>query len=924
MKKFVYRFWNALSLWMVMLIFPGLFSTAFAQQNPQAISPEGIKIPYTKFVLDNGLTLLVHEDHKAPIIAFEVWYHVGSKDEKPGKTGFAHLFEHLMFNGSENYNSDYFKPVQDAGASEVNGSTSQDRTNYLEVFPTSVLDLVLFLESDRMGHLRGAISQERLDEQRSVVQNENRQYMNAPYGITEWLICKAIYPQGHPYSWTVGGTNEDLDNAKLEDVKEWFRTYYGPNNSVIVLAGDITPEVALEKVKKYFGDIPPGPPISKQKEWIAPRTDSHRETVQDVVAQPRILKIWNVPQWGTREADYLDLTASILSSGKSSRLYKRLVMDEQLATGVSVSNNTMEIAGYYQVQVDVKPGEDLAKIEKILNEELTKFIQQGPTSDELLLAKNQSIANYIRSLEQIGGFSGKADVLAQSLVYSGDPDYYKTMLKRTYEATPADLQNTAKTWLSKGDYTLTVLPLGELSADEKGIDRTSLPKPGDPPLSKFPDFQRAKLKNGLNIILAESHSIPVVELSLYTNAGTAADPKEFPGLARLTADLMDEGTKNRNGMQLSDELLKLGTQLTTGTTLDNSYISLSSLKQNLEPSLSLFKEVALLPAFSEGDFKRVQKLQINRIKRDKSNPSNSTRRVMVKILYGENHPYGHPSIGYEETVNKIALQDIETFYKKWYLPNNSTLIVVGDITMAELLPKLEANFNAWKEGNAPKKQIPEVKPPQNQAIYIIDKPEAPQSEVLAGILMSSPKDPGIIAVDVMNKIFGGEPGARLFMNIREDKRWSYGAFSYRNDAVGQNTFLMWAPVQSDKTKETLEELQKEMKGIIGEKPITQDEFKKAVTSQANAMAGLWETMNAVEGSLDQLVKFGYPDDYFKKYPAVVSSLTWDDLNNAAKRIMKPDQIQWVIAGDRVKIEPKLKELGISNIHCVDGDGKVLP
>ena len=910
-------------MWIILLGLPGLFSSVFAQLNTQVISPEGIKIPYTKYVLDNGLTLLVHEDHKAPIIAFDVWYHVGSKDEKPGKTGFAHLFEHLMFNGSENYNSDYFKPVQDAGASEVNGSTSQDRTNYLEVFPTSVLDLVLFLESDRMGHLKGAISQERLDEQRSVVQNENRQYMNAPYGITEWLICKAIYPQGHPYSWTIGGTNEDLDNAKLDDVKEWFRTYYGPNNSVVVLAGDITPEVALEKVKKYFGDIPPGPPISKQKEWIAPRFDSHRETVQDVVAQPRLLKIWNVPQWGTKEADYLDLSSSILSSGKSSRLYKRLVMDEQIATGVSVSNNALEIGGYFQIQVDIKPGEDIAKAEKILNEELTKFIQQGPTNDEMLIAKNQSISNYIRNMEQIGGFSGKADFLAQCLVFGGDPDFYKTMLKRIYDASPADLQNTAKTWLSKGEYTLTVLPLGELSAAEKGVDRATLPKPGAPPISKFPDIQRAKLKNGLSIILAESHSIPVVELSLYTNAGVASDPKEFPGLAKLTADLMDEGTQNKSGMELSDELLKLGAQLSTGTTLDNSYVSLSSLKQNLDPSLNLFKEVAISPLFSENDFKRIQKLQISRIKRDKSNPSNSTRRVLVRVLYGENHPYGHPSVGYEETIGKITVKDVEAFYKKWYLPNNSTLIVVGDITMAELLPKLEASFNTWKEGNAPQKLIPEVKPLQNQAIYIIDKPEAPQSEVLAGILVSSPKDPGTIAVDVMNKIFGGESGARLFMNIREDKRWSYGAYSFKNDAVGQNALMIWAPVQSDKTKETLEELHKEMKGIIGDRPITQDEYQKAVTSQANAMAGLWETMNAVEGSIDQLVKFGYPDDYFKKYPSAVASLKWDDLNNAAKRTMKPDQIQWVIAGDRSKIEPKLKELGIQKIYIVDGDGKIL-
>src|SRR5688572_5175804 len=398
-------------------------------QSGKLVDPENVNIPYKKFVLDNGLRLIVHEDHKAPIAAINVWYHVGSKNEKPGKSGFAHLFEHLMFNGSEHFNNDYFKALEAIGATDLNGTTNSDRTNYFQNVPVAALDQVLWLESDRMGHLLGVIDQARLDEQRGVVQNEKRQGENQPYGREYEMSVKASYPAGHPYSWTVIGSMEDLNAASLDDVKEWFKTYYGAANAVLVIAGDIKAEEAFEKVKKYFGNIPSGPSLAKPEVNIAKRTQDTRLSYQDLVTEPRINMYWNTPQWGTKEAAHLDLAAFVLSNGKSSRLFKKLVYEDQIATIVSAYNYQQEISGTFGVSVRVKPGNDHTKVESIVNSILNEFIEKGPTQAELDRVKSQYYANLIKGLERIGGFGGKSDLLAESEVYGGSPEAYKNDLK---------------------------------------------------------------------------------------------------------------------------------------------------------------------------------------------------------------------------------------------------------------------------------------------------------------------------------------------------------------------------------------------------------------------------------------------------------------------------------------------------------------
>ncbi|MCJ7526172.1 MAG: insulinase family protein [Candidatus Aminicenantes bacterium] len=881
-----------------------------------------IDIPYQKFILDNGLTLIVHEDHKAPIVAFNVWYHVGSKNEKPGRTGFAHLFEHLMFNGSENYNDDYFKPMQKIGATDLNGTTNEDRTNYFENVPTPAFDLALWLESDRMGHLKGAIDQAKLDEQRGVVQNEKRQYDNEPYSIAEELIAKACFPAGHPYSWTVIGSMEDLAAAKLEDAHQWFSTYYGPNNAVIAIAGDIDAQTALAKVKQYFGDIPPGPPIARHEAWIAKRSGEQRQTVEDRVPQARISKIWNVPQILSAENDRLLLAAQLLGSGKTSRLYKRLVYDDQIATNVSVYIDNREIAGLFTIQVDVKLGVETAKVEQAIDEELRSFLASGPEPKELEKVRMQFLADFIRGSERIGGFGGKSDILARSQVFGGSPDAYRVSLENIAATTPAALKATACKWLADGVYTLEIRPYPEMTAGKSTVDRSKMPEPGPAPEVLFPDFQRFTLENGMKVILAERHSVPLVRMNLILDAGFATDQAGIAGTAKLAMDMLDEGTARRTALQISEELAMLGANLVSGSDLDSSYVILTTLKEKLDAALDIYADIILNPGFPEADFMRLQKLQIAQIQQEKNSPFYMALRVCPKLIFGEGHAYSNPltGSGFENSVPKLTRQHLVAFHRTWFKSDNATLVVVGDTTMAEMKPKLEKLFKNWLPGPIPAKNITAVPLKTRPAVYIIDKPASPQSVVIAGQLAPSSADPERIALETVNFILGGSFVSRLNMNIREEKHWSYGAGSFLVGARGQQPFIAFAPVQADKTKETIEEIRKELEGILGKIPITAEEFGNAKKTQTLKLPGFWETMAAVQRSLTEMVRFGLSDDYYKQYPQRVRQLEIEDLNRAARSAIHPESIQWIVVGDRTAIEAKIRELGIADIFVIDSDG----
>lgn len=434
-----------------------------------------LDIPCEQFSLDNGLRVIVHEDHKTPIVAVNVWYHVGSKNEKPGKTGFAHLFEHLMFGGTEHLPGSYIEAMEKVGATDLNGTTSEDRTNYFETVPASALDYALFAESDRMGYFYNTINQELLDLQRGVVQNEKRQNENQPYAVVEDLVVKSTYPAGHPYAHTVIGSMEDLDSASLDDVRDWFKTYYTPSNAVLVIAGDVTFEAAKQKVSRYFAEIPPGPPVIHERSWIAKMTDEHRESVEDRVPHARVYKIWNVPGYGPPAASYLRLTGGILSTGKTSRLYKRLVYDEQIATQVSAYVDEREIGGQFVIAATARESRDLGRVEKAVDEELARFLDRGPADHELQRIKMQSYVSFVRGTERVGGFGGKSDVLATSQTYLGSPAGYKQRLRHLDEATPEALRDTARAWLSGGSYALEVQPFAARKHAEPVSDRSQAP-----------------------------------------------------------------------------------------------------------------------------------------------------------------------------------------------------------------------------------------------------------------------------------------------------------------------------------------------------------------------------------------------------------------------------------------------------------------
>jgi len=888
-------------------------------------SADMIDIDYTEFTLDNGLRLIVHQDHKAPIVAINLWYHVGSKNEKAGKTGFAHLFEHLMFNGSENYNDEYFKPFELVGATDMNGTTNFDRTNYFQNVPKTALDMALWMESDRMGHLLGAVTQERLDEQRGVVQNEKRQGDNQPYGKVFYRILEGLFPAGHPYSWNIIGSMDDLDAASLEDVHEWFQTYYGPNNAVLAIAGDVDPNEVLAKVEKYFGDIPPGPPIAKPREWIVKLEHDKRETMQDRVPQSRIYRVWGAPNFTSEDADLIQLADAALTAGKNSRLYKRLVYTEQTATSVSSWQFAGEIGGMYLLQATVQPGGDVAAVEKAMDEEVERFLRDGFTKEEFDRVTAQRKAGFVRGIERVGGFGGKSDVLAENAVYAGDPAFYKTSLQRFEAATPESVMAAANRWLTVGSYRLEVQPFPELSAATEGADRSGVPETRTFPEVKFSEFERSHLSNGLELIVANRAAVPVVNLSMRFDAGFASDQFGEPGTSSLAMTMLDEGTKNRNALEISDEMARLGASIGASSGIDASVVSLSALTENLDNSLELYADIVLNPSFPEDELERLRKSRLAQIQQEKSRPFGIALRIVPALMYGKDHAYSLPltGSGSEESVRRISRNSLVDYHRTWFKPNNATMIVVGDTTMDEIKPKLEKLFKRWQAHNVPTKNIGNVELPDAERVYIIDRPGSEQSIIFTGNIAPPTGQGNEIAIESMNEIIGGSFTSRINMNLREDKHWSYGARSVLVSTKGQRPYIAYAPVQTDKTMESMAEIKRELTEYLGENPATEEELSKVKDNNTLSLPGRWETANAVLRDIGEIVAYDLPDDYWDTYTDNVRNLSLEQIAESADAVIKPDNLVWVVVGDREKIEARIRELELGEIIHLDVDGNLV-
>ena len=924
---------------------------------PVASLVRRVDIPYEQFTLDNGLRVIVHEDRKAPVVAVSVWYNVGSKDEPAGKTGFAHLFEHLMFNGSENAPGDYFEPLREIGATDFNGTTWFDRTNYFQTVPRPALERALFLESDRMGHLLGAVTQEKLTNQIGVVQNEKRQGDNEPFGLVEYAQLEALFPEGHPYRHSTIGSMADLDSASLEDVKNWFRERYGPNNSVLVLAGDVSAAEARPMVEKYFGDIPRGP-VNRPAEAPVPTLPAPKtEVMTDRVANTRLYRNWAVPGMLSEDSIALDVAAGVLGGLASSRIDNELVRKDQTAVRAAAFLQNFHRVGMFEVQVDVKPGVDAAQVAQRLDAIIADFIRTGPTQDEVQRVVMTEVAGRIRGLEQVGGFGGKAVALAEGALYADDPEFYKKQMLSYARVTPAQVQAAAQKWLTRPVYALRVDP-GERGAyQEAGGSRGGAasqrpryyrqPQPGEQPMAPlpyveeqqggagasapaaaarplppvgtignldFPDVERATLSNGIPIVYARRSAVPVVSIAMEFNAGVAADPVGALGTQSLMLNLLEEGTTSRNSIEIAEEQERLGAAINVGASLDRTLATLSALSPNLGASLDLFADIVRNPAFEPSEVERLRAQQLAQIAQELTQPAGLSNRTLPLALYGAGHPYGRSPSGTGDpaVVRRLTRDDLVRFHQTWIRPDNATIFAVGDIALADLMPQLEARFGNWTAPAVPKgvKNFNIAPPAPRSRIILVDRPQSPQSLISAGAVLPVRGTDDHLTLRAANEVLGGDFLSRINMDLRETKGWSYGSRSGIGLRENLVPYVINAPVQADRTGDSIRALQEQIRAFTTSRGVQPAELQRVINGNTRQLAGQFETGNAVLDALRSNALYGRPDDFWETVADRYRGMTVSVLDQTARQVIDPNKIVWVVVGDAAKVRPQLQGLGL--------------
>ena len=986
------------------------------QDKPKSASREAAMLPpikITEFTLANGLRVILHEDHSTPIVAVNVWYHVGSKNEVPGRTGFAHLFEHMMFQGSVHHDTDYFGPLQEAGGT-LNGSTNTDRTNYWEVVPSNFLELALWLESDRMGYLPDAMTEEKLTNQRDVVKNEKRQnYDNRPYGLVSAKIAETLYPSDHPYHWLTIGSLEDLTAASMDDVKDFFRRFYTPNNSSLVVAGDLDPAQARKLVEKYFGPLKRGPEVKTVTASQPAIEKPVRITMEDRVSLPRIYVTWmSMPQYSKDEAA-LDTVATIMTGGKGSRLYKTLVYEKQIAQDITAFNGTRELAGQFQIVITAKPGKSLEEIETVVNQEIEKLRNEVPSAEEMERAFNARESSLIYGMQTVGGFGGKSDQLNLYATFLGKPNYFQKDIERYARVTADDVTAAAKTYLNDKRLVLTVVPrakgkttgepsaagpkdsivspsqqtagtqsggsttnvqkapstsgtqqgattvpatdkpAGVQSATKSQIAATSnagaappiaerptthqdkaadasktgglydMPRPGPDPKFALPKLQRRTLSNGLEVLIVKHSELPVVEMSLVLKTGGTADPLDRGGLASLTAALLDEGTKTRSALEISNQLASLGASLGTGADWDMSAVNLLTLTKHLDRALEIYADVIMNPSFpaSELELQRNQRLASFLQRRD--NADAIAGIAYSAVLYGRSHPYGHPLGGDDASIRAITGEEIKRFYETYYRPNNSALIVVGDVEADAITQKLERAFAKWERAVVPAISVPISEQRDRTGVYLVDKPDAAQSVIAIGSIGVARSTPDYFSLIVMNTLLGGQFTSRVNLNLRESKGYTYGARTSFDFRRGAGPFAATAGVQTAVTKESVVEFLKELRGIRGEIPITSAELEFSKQAIIRGYPRTFETPDQIANRLTPLVVYGLPDSYFNDFIPKIRAVTAADVTRVANKYLDPSKMAILVVGDRKVVEAGLRSLDTigGTLTVLDADGR---
>ena len=916
----------SLNLALAMLLLPAL--PVLARQGGGAAAGSVPKIQFEKYTLPNGLQVILHVDRKLPVVHVNQWFHVGSKNERPGRSGFAHLFEHMMFQGSKNAPKEYFEYVEAAGANlfegGVNGTTDQDRTNYFATVPSGNLENLLWVESDRLATLPEALTKEKLDNQRDVVKNERRQGLeNTPYGRAFTLINENLYPSRHPYANDVIGNHEDLTAATLDDVKEFFRTYYTPNNLSLVIAGDFDPAEAKRLVEKYFGTIPAGPALDRPAKGT-PRLDSEKVVeANDRVPQERTYFAWHSPAYFDPGDAELDLVATILTDGLSARLNKALLYDRQLASGVTALQGGQPLTGSFIMWVTARPGSDLRQIEQIVTDEIARLAKEGPTQAELDRAKTKWEFNFITGLERIGGFGGKSDRLNQYNTYLGNPDMFDADFARYRSATAESVRAAVDRWLNTRNRLLVRFhPEKSGRPSQVAIDRAKEPALGGDRPFRAPEVKTAKLDNGIELFVVERRDLPKVSVSLATRAGSVSDPADKVGLAGLTARVARRGTKTRDALQIDSTLGDLGTSLGWSTAREASSLSMEVLKRNLNPALTIMADVARNPSFPAAEFDREKKLLLDQLSQQANNPGAVANRVAQMLAFGADHPYGRPSLGLPGTVQPVTREDLVRFHETYWKPGSSALVFVGDVTLAEATEMARQHFGSWSGGAAPAVSVPAAKPVGPGKVFVVDRQDAAQT-VVAHILAAPPRrSDDYYAFRLADFVYGGGGfGTRLNLNLREDKGYSYGVFSFPALYSKAGTWIASGGVQSDKTKESVVEFMSELKNIAGAKPISEAEFTNARLRRVRGYAQQFESIGRIAGEIVNLWATGLPMTELQEETAGIERTSLAAANAAAAKYAAPAGTTLLLVGDLSKIEAGLRELNLGEIVVLDVEGR---
>ncbi len=923
MNRFSRKF-AAIFISYAILLSIGVGPGASAQEGGPRSVPQ---IQFEKYTLPNGLQVILHVDRKLPVVHVNQWFYVGSANERLGRSGFAHLFEHMMFQGSKHATKDYFSYVEAAGANllegGVNGTTNQDRTNYFATVPSGNLENLLWVESDRLATLPEALDQTKFDNQVMVVKNERRQGLeNQPYGRWYKLMLQNLFPIGHPYHTDVIGEHEDLTAANLEDVKDFFRTYYSPNNMSLVIAGDFDPAEAKRLVEKYFGTIPPGPALSRPPKAKFQLSTEKIVEVRDRVPQERTYFGFHTPALFDAGDAELTLAASIMTDGLSARLNKALMYDRQLASNVVAFQSGQPLSGHFMMWATARPGSDLKQIEQIIGEEIDRLSKDGPTAEELERAKTKWEFGFISGLEAIGGFGGKSDRLNSYNTYFGDPGKFDEDLARHRGVTAQSLKNAVGTYLNTRNRVLVRFrPEQSTKASDVAVDRTQIPALGGDKAFKAPEVKTAKLDNGVEIFVVEKPELPKVVVQLATRAGSVADPGAKAGLASMTARLMRRGTRTRDAIQIDETMGNLGTSINGGAGREGSGYSMEVLKRNLGPAVGIMADVVVNPSFPASEFEREKKLALDSLSQAANNPNALASRTAFMVAFGADHPYGRPSSGLPGSVQAITREDLIAFHQAQWKPGSSALVFVGDITLAEATALAREHFGSWAGGAAAAVNIPASQAMAPGKVYVIDRPGAAQTIFAHVLTAPERKSSDYYALALANTVYGGGFGTRLNLNLREDKGYSYGVFAFPQHFMHAGTWIASGGVQTDKTKESAVEFIKELKYIAGEKPITEQEFTAARLTKTRGYAQQFEGYGRISGQISNLWIQGVPMTALQAETDELNKLQIANVNAVAAKYAAPAGTSLLLVGDLAKIEAGIRELNLGDIVILDVEGR---